>query len=170
MTMTSTTRINRGGLTGKPFVSLYDAESERLWNEAIPFVENQAAESLSAFTNDNNASENPSQTADAIILARLPLLAADPNAKPCRRCGSLFRWRDCYSTTNLHCDKCNKPPSLAMVKQVFGLIEMNGRNGDEGFAWLDLTERIKPIMQSEQMRDMRAKRKSINGNHHAKTR
>jgi hypothetical protein len=159
MAASKSTYINRGGLTGLPFVSLYDAKSERIWNAGIPFTD---------FPNEKPTTEKHDETPglhyyrdatpDEIILARLPTLVADANAGPCRRCGSLFRWRDCYSTTNLHCDKCSKPPSLAMVKQVFGLIEMNGKNGDDGFAWLDLTERMKPIMQIEQAAEMRAKR------------
>jgi hypothetical protein len=103
----------------------------------------------------NHTNENPNdKTADEIILARIPTLEIDATATPCKKCGSQFRWRDCYSTASMHCDRCSKPPSLAMVAKIFGLVPLT-KNGVSGNAWLEMTEAIKPIMQREQMAAMR---------------
>lgn len=93
------------------------------------------------------------------VMARLNSITLSANAVPCKKCNSKFRWRDCYSTKSMHCEKCNKPPSLAMVKAIFGLIALND---GAGFSWLEMTEVILPLWREQQHIEQRAKRSKKN--------
>lgn len=134
-------------------VNPYALQGDWAWKTFHAFSNDENGDAETSDTPARDAEKPDSEkTPDEIISARIAQLKPDAKAVACKRCGSKIHWQDCYSQTNLHCENCNRPPSLAMVRRVFWLAEFPD---SKEAAWLDVTEKFKPVMQREQMAAMK---------------
>ncbi len=156
--MTTAKSIMGGSLSGKPFVSCIAQPGDWAWQAYHAFDGGD-----STLSDSTNGDAQPEYTAPKspmqIVLDRIAELKPAENFRPCH-CGCEVRWRDCYSTTNLHCERCRKPPSLAMVKNVFVVLVFKKGEHAGKYGLLDATEVMKPLMQREEFEKRNLKRKA----------